>query len=116
MDAKLKSKTHLLNTFFYFLSRFLRIWLQSLKKGLIWPKNFFFEKNRKRCEKTQNFTLISNPLKKLWKNALFRHVFANNFFWYIFSKRFQRIRNQREILRFLTPFSILSEKIFFRSY
>ena len=24
----------------------------------------FFEKNRKRCQKTQNSTLISNPLKK----------------------------------------------------
>jgi hypothetical protein len=36
-------------------------------------------------------------------------------FWYIFSKLFQRIRNQREILRFLTPFSIFSEKNFFRS-
>jgi hypothetical protein len=35
MGAKLKSKTHLPNTFFYFLSRFLRVWLQSLKKVLI---------------------------------------------------------------------------------
>jgi hypothetical protein len=67
--------------------------------------------------------LISNPLKKLLKNApkkvisktssikmtkseksaYFRHVFANNFFWCIFSNLFQRIRNQREILRFLIP-------------
>ncbi len=35
MGAKLKSKTHLLNTFFDFLSRFLRVWLQSSKKVLI---------------------------------------------------------------------------------
>ncbi len=35
MGAKLKSKTHLQNTFFDFLSRFLRVWLQSLKKVLI---------------------------------------------------------------------------------
>ncbi len=41
MGAKLKSKTHLQNTFFDFLSRFLRVWLQSLKKVLIWPKHFF---------------------------------------------------------------------------
>jgi hypothetical protein len=34
MGAKLKSKTHLQNTFFDFLSRFLRVWLQSLKKVL----------------------------------------------------------------------------------
>ncbi len=51
--------------------------------------------------------LISNPLKKFLKNAQkvmskksldksgkiahFRHVFAKNFFWYIFLKLFQRI-------------------------
>jgi hypothetical protein len=32
MGAKLKFKTHLQNTFFDFLSRFLRVWLQSLEK------------------------------------------------------------------------------------
>jgi ubiquinone biosynthesis protein COQ9 len=37
MGAKLKSKAHLPNTFFDFLSRFKRVWLQSLKKVLIWP-------------------------------------------------------------------------------
>jgi hypothetical protein len=65
MGAKLKSKTHLQNTFFDFLSRFLRVWLQSLKKVLIWPKKNFLAKNQKRFQKTQNFTLISNPLKML---------------------------------------------------
>jgi hypothetical protein len=30
--AKLKSKTHLQNIFFDFLSRFLRVWLQIIKK------------------------------------------------------------------------------------
>ncbi len=69
MGAKLKFKTHLLNTYFDFLSRFLRVWLQSLKKVLIWPKKIFFWKNWKSFQKTQNFTLISNTLKKLWKNA-----------------------------------------------
>jgi hypothetical protein len=47
----------------------------------------------------------------------FTHVrqtcFAYNFFWCIFLQLFQRIRNQSEILRFLTPFSIFSKKIFF---
>ena len=38
------------------------------------------------------------------------------FFWYIFSKLFQRIRNQREILRFLTPFPIFFKKYFLMSY
>jgi hypothetical protein len=40
----------------------------------------------------------------------FTHVrqtcFAYNFFVVHFLQLFQRIRNQREILRFLTPFSI----------
>jgi hypothetical protein len=50
----------------------------------------------------------------------FTHVrqtcFAYNFFWVHFSQLFQRIRNQREILRFLTPFSIFQKNIFLRSY
>ncbi len=79
MGAKLKSKTHLQNTFFDFLSRFLRVWLQSLKKVLIWPKIFFIYKNQKRCQKTQNFTLISNPLKKLLKNAPKKSYKQNKF-------------------------------------
>ncbi len=78
MGAKLKSKTHLLNTFFDFLCRFLRVWLQSLKKVLIWPKTFFLEKSKRR-QKTQNFTLISNPLKKLLKNAPQKSYKQNKF-------------------------------------
>ncbi len=133
MGAKLKSKTHLLNTFFDFLSRFLRVWLQSLKKVLIWPKKNFFEKIEKgvkkrrisrwfrirwkNCEKMHQKKVISKTsltnISKSEKNAFFRQVFAHNFFWYIFSKLFQRIRNQREILRFLTPFPIFSKNIFF---
>jgi hypothetical protein len=50
------------------------------------------------------------------KRAFFRHVLANNFFLVHFFKLFQRIRNQREILRFLTPFSIFAKKFFFGSY
>ncbi len=72
----------------------------------LWKKKFWT--NQKRCQKTQNFTLISNPLKKLLKNApkksykqtsltnmskseksaYFRQVFANNFFWVHFFKPF----------------------------
>ncbi len=79
MGAKLKSKTHLQNTFFDFLSRFLRICSQSSKKVQIWPKKFFFLQNRKRCQNTQTFTLISNPLKKLWKNAPQKSYKQNKF-------------------------------------
>ncbi len=67
MGAKLKSKKHLLNTFFDFLSRFLRVWLQILKKV------------KKGAKKTQNFTLILNPLKKLWKNAPKKSYKQNKF-------------------------------------
>jgi hypothetical protein len=49
-------------------------------------------------------------MSKSLKSAYFRHIFANNFFWCIFSKLFQQIRNQREILRFLMP--ILKQKNF----
>ncbi len=48
------------------MSGFLRICSQSSIKVLTW---LFFWKNRKRCQKTQNFTLTSNPLKKFWKNV-----------------------------------------------
>ncbi len=77
-------------------------------------------------KKKQNFTLISNPLKKFWKNApkkvisknvtkictffTFTYVrqtcFARNFFLVHFLQLIQRIRNQREILCFLTSFLI----------
>jgi hypothetical protein len=60
-------------------------------------------------------TSLTN-MSKSEKSAYFRHVFANNFFLCIFSKLFQRIQNQREILRFLTPFLIFSTNFFFRSY
>ncbi len=89
MGATLKSKTHLINTFFDFLSRFLRV-----------CANFFWSK---KYLKTQNFKLILNPLKKLLKmhqqnkfdehekskkSAYFRHVFANNFLLVHFFKTF----------------------------
>ncbi len=38
----------------------------KFEKLLIWPKKFSF--NQKRYQKTQNLTLISNPLEKFVKN------------------------------------------------
>ncbi len=68
MGAKLKAKTHLQNTFFWFFEPFLARLASKFEKSTnITFKFFFFY--RKRCQKTQNFTLISNPLKKLWKNS-----------------------------------------------
>ncbi len=129
MVAILKSKTHLLNTFFNFLSHFLRVWLQSLKKVLIWPKIFFFF-NQKRF---QNFTLISNPLKKLLKNApkkiisktsltnmskseksaYFRQVFANNFFLVNFFKPFSTDSKSARNSVFFIPILNFCKKKFF---
>ncbi len=63
-------------------------------------------------KKVINKTSLTN-MSKSEKSAFFRHVFANNFFLVHFSKLFQRIRNQREILRFFTYFSIFSNKKFF---
>jgi hypothetical protein len=108
--AKFKSKTHLLNTLFI-LAPFLRV--HKFEKSTYMAFKLFL--NQKRYKKTQNFMLISNVKKKVirklsltnmsksGKSAYFRHVFANNFFWYIFYTLFQRIWNQREILRFLIP-------------
>ncbi len=81
MGAKLKSKTHLLNTFFDFLSRFLRVWLQSLKKVLIWPKKKFLGKNQKRCQKNPEFhahfesveKVVEKYTKKVIRNTIDEH-------------------------------------------
>jgi hypothetical protein len=45
---------------------------------------------------------LTNMSKSI-NSAYFRHVFANNFFWCIFSKNFHRIHNQRDILSFFIP-------------
>ena len=109
------------------MSRFLRICSQSSKKVQIWPKKNFFWKNRKRCQKTQNFTLISNPLKKLLKNAhkkviskisltnmskseksaYFRHIFANNFFVCIFQTFFNGFEISVKFFVFWYPYWIV---------
>ncbi len=69
MGANLKSKTHWLNTFFDFLSRFLRIWLQSLKKVLIWHKKKLFEKNKKKLSKNAEFHADFESVGKVVKKC-----------------------------------------------
>jgi hypothetical protein len=67
MGAKLKSKTHLQNTFFDFLSRFLRVWLQSLKKVLIWQKKKILKKSRKVSKNAEfyaDFESVEKVVKK----------------------------------------------------
>ncbi len=84
MGAKLKSKTHLLNMFFDFLSRFLRICSQSSKKVLIWPKKIFLgqksEKGSKNAEFHADFNHVEKVVKKCTKKKLYFLVhFFNTF-------------------------------------
>ena len=113
------------------MDRFLRICNQSFKKVLKWPKKDYL-KNQKRCLKRK----ISRWFRICWKSFdkmhqkkvisenviekctfyAFTHVrqicFAYNFFWCIFLQLFQRIRNQRETLRFWHLFWFKKKKIF----
>ncbi len=108
MGAKLKSKTHLQNMFFDFLSRFLRVRLQNLQKVLIRPKkNFCWKKSEKisknaefcadfesvkKVEKMYQKKLWAKKVRRTWvkseKRAFFRHIFDNNFFMVYFFKTF----------------------------
>ncbi len=65
MDEKLKFKTHIQITFFDLLSRFCAFCFKVLKSVNI----TFKQKIRNGLKKTQNFTLILNPVKKYLKNA-----------------------------------------------
>jgi hypothetical protein len=69
MGAKLKSKTHLQNTFFELLSRFLRVWLQSLKKVQIWPKKYFYWKKSKKVSKNAEFRADFESVEKVVKKC-----------------------------------------------
>ncbi len=79
MGAKLKSTTNLLNTFFDFLSRFLRICSQSSKKVLIWPlKKFFFEKIEKLSKNAEfhaDFESVEKAVKKCTKKSYKQNKF-----------------------------------------
>jgi hypothetical protein len=68
MGAKLKSKTHLLNTLFDFLSCFLRVWLQS----------YFFwkiEKGVKNTEFHADFESVEKVVKKCSKKGYKQNKF-----------------------------------------
>ncbi len=77
MGAKLKSKTHLQNTFFDFLSRVLRVWLQSLKKVLTWPNQFFFKSKKvsKNAEFHADFESVEKVVKKYTTKSYKQHKF-----------------------------------------
>ncbi len=98
-------------------------------------KIFFVKKSKqvsKNAEFHADFKSVKKVLKKCTKKVIsknvtekctfftFTHVrqtcFAYTYFLCILLQLFQRIRNQREILRILTPFLIFSKKNFLRSY
>ena len=124
MGAKLKSKTHLQNMFFDFLSRFLRIWLQSLQKVLIWPKKRYqkrrisrwFRIRWKSCKKMHQKKVTSKTsltnISKSEKSAYFRHIFANNFFWVHFFKTFSTDLKSAWNSAFFNIFMICFKQIF----
>ncbi len=64
MGAKLKSKTHLLNKFFDFLSRFCALALK-FEKVLIWPKR----KVSKNEEFHADFESVEKVVKKCTKKS-----------------------------------------------
>ncbi len=80
MGAKLKSKTHLQNRFFWFFEPFFRIWLQNLQKVLMWPQKFIFEKNKKKYFESVEKVVIKCTQKKLQAKQVWRT------FWVHFSK------------------------------
>ncbi len=67
MAAKLKSKTYLLNIFFGSLSHFLRSWLWSFQKVLIWQNYFFL--NEKRYQKNAEVHAYIKFIENVLKNA-----------------------------------------------
>jgi hypothetical protein len=73
------------------------------------PLKNFFKNAQKRYEQNK-----FDEHEKKWKSAYFCHVFANNFFWYIFIT-FSTVLNQREILRFLIPTLNFEKNNFFCS-
>ncbi len=79
MGAKLKSKIHLQNTFFDLLSRFLRIWLQSLKIVLIWPWKIFFFRKSKKVSKNAEFQADFESVEKVVKKCTKKSYKQNKF-------------------------------------
>jgi len=82
MGAKYKSKTHLLNTVLDFLRSFLRVWLQSLKKLLIWPNCFFLiKKAKKNAEFHADFKSVEKVFKQCTKKSYKQNNWNNWWTW-----------------------------------
>jgi hypothetical protein len=88
MGAKLKSKTHLQNTFLDFLSRFLRIWLKITSKASL------------------------TNMSKSEKSAYFCHIFANNFLGAFFQNFFNGFEISVKFCFFLPILNFLIKNFF----
>ncbi len=116
MGAKLKSKTHLLNTFFWFFEPFLRVWLQSLKKVLIWPIFFFFlikKGVKKRRISKQNAKQVLRTRVKVKKVHISVTFLLITFFGAFFQTFFNGFDISVKFCVFLTHIEFLEEKFFF---
>ncbi len=64
------------NYVFWFLSRFLRVWLPSLKKVLIWHKKRIFLKNSKKGVKNAEFHADFESVEKVVKKCAKKKLLA----------------------------------------
>jgi hypothetical protein len=107
---------------FWFVEPFSACFASKFLKKLIWQKKnspkikkgiqkrrisrwfqIRWKSNKKCTKKVIGKTSLTN-MSEREKSAYFCHVFANNFFYVeLLKKIFQRIWNQRKILRFLIP-------------
>ncbi len=69
MGAKLKSKTHLQNTFFAFRAVFCAFCFKVCKKCYYDPKQIFCEKKSKKISKNAEFHADFESVEKVVKNA-----------------------------------------------
>ncbi len=79
MGAKFKSKTHLQNTFFWFFEPFSRVWLQSLKKVLIWHIKKYLAKKSKKVSKNAEFHADFESVEKVVKKCTKKNYKQNKF-------------------------------------
>ncbi len=102
----------------------MRVWLQSLKKVLKWPKKFILKKSKKVSKNAEfhaDFESVEKVVKKCTKtsvtnmsksekSAFFPHIFANNYFWVHFFKTFSTDSKSDTFVAFF------KQNFFFRSY
>ncbi len=94
MGAKLKSKTHLQNTFFYFWAVFCAIGLKFLKSANM-TQQILGRKNQKIYTKMQNLTLILIPILNFLMKFFFVALISTfcKLWFQMSTKRLKKIEN-----------------------